>query len=86
MESQIVRRQIWRRTAGKNSLRNFLASHPLPESSFSTVKEYSRMIRDAIVQVAAGATLSEGEAATVMEEIMTGPAAKPSRRSPAARE
>ncbi|HLI71957.1 MAG TPA: anthranilate phosphoribosyltransferase [Ktedonobacteraceae bacterium] len=32
------------------------------------------MIRDAIVQVAAGATLSEGEAAAVMEEIMTGTA------------
>jgi anthranilate phosphoribosyltransferase len=29
------------------------------------------MIRDAIVQVVAGATLSEGEAAAVMEEIMT---------------
>lgn len=32
------------------------------------------MIRDAIVQVATGATLSEGEAAAVMEEIMTGTA------------
>ena len=30
------------------------------------------MIREAIVQVAAGATLSEGDAAAVMEEIMTG--------------
>ena len=30
------------------------------------------MIREAIVQVAAGAKLGEGEAATVMEEIMTG--------------
>jgi len=30
------------------------------------------MIREAIVQVAAGATLSEAEAATVMDEIMTG--------------
>src|SRR5215469_3000223 len=30
------------------------------------------MIREAISQVAAGAVLSEAEAATVMEEIMTG--------------
>ncbi len=32
------------------------------------------MIREAIIQVAAGTTLSEGEAAAVMEEIMTGTA------------
>ena len=32
------------------------------------------MIREAIIHVAAGATLSEGEAAAVMEEIMTGAA------------
>src|SRR5260370_27284582 len=30
------------------------------------------MIREAIIQVAAGATLSEDEATAVMEEIMTG--------------
>src|SRR6185312_10211167 len=35
-------------------------------------KGRSTMIRDAISQVAGGATLSEHEAAAVMEEIMTG--------------
>jgi anthranilate phosphoribosyltransferase len=37
-------------------------------------KEFDAMIREAIIHVAAGETLHEEEAATVMEEIMTGTA------------